>query len=198
MNSTTSVYAPISHARTAGLSLLATKFGARTHVIRRIHVDQGRDWNEAINLIGPDTQGTSFVRKPNIGEQYLPVSSQEDEFDVILFSYLGDRSSGEKLDDRMSSWVQEANVINTNPREVFAIGQRYRNFNTSVYRQAMSINCPSYCSFIGQRHLCFLSYTRSHFSERIAHRSIGLRIRDFLANEDDWFAFREPRPELVR
>ena len=136
-------YTPLSDARIAELTKLAEADGARIHVLRRVHVQQDRDWQEAINLASPNTPMEYHVRKSEVSAQYQPVSNNTVEKDIVLLEY----PKGDGSWNKAIAWGQGASLKPNNPREVFAIGGQFPTLNNTLGQNPMYVVAPIECSF---------------------------------------------------
>lgn len=173
-------YVPLSDARIEELTALATKAGARIHVLRRICVKQNREWQEAVNLAGPNTPSHYNVRKTEVSARYQPAFNKDIETDIVLLNY----SKGDGNWDKGTAWGKEAKLNATNPREVFAIGKQKPDLHTILGQNPMYVVAPIECTFGGLRSACCVWWGDS---ERGAYL---YWISDF-DGAHDWFAFRE-------
>jgi hypothetical protein len=174
-------YVPLSDARIEELTDLATKAGARIHVLRRIRIKQNREWQEAVNLAGPNTPDHYNVRKSEVSGQYQPASNKEIETDIVLLNY----SKGDGNWDKGTAWGKEAKLNAANPREVFAIGEQKPDLHTILGQNPMYVVAPIECSFEGNRNACYVWWIES---ERGAFLSW---VGHFDGASRGWFAFRE-------
>ena len=173
-------YVPLSDARIEELTALATKAGARIHVLRRVRVKQNREWQEAVNLAGPNTPDHYNVRKSEVSGQYQPASNKEIETDIVLLNY----SKGDGNWDKGTAWGKEAKLNATNPREVFAIGEQKPDLHTILGQNPMYVVASIECSFEGDRGVCAVWWL---VSGRV---SLLLWLGGF-RDANGWFAFRE-------
>lgn len=173
-------YTPISDERIAELTNKAAAVGARIHVLRRVRIQQDREWQEAINLAGPDTPSDYNVRKGEVSGQYQPVAKKVVEKDIVLLNY----SKGDGNCDKATAWGKDALLKNTNPREVFAIGEQHPTLHHTLGQNPMYVVAPTECSFEGFRLACSVWWDAS------ARRAYLLWVGRFgLAR--GWFAFSE-------
>jgi len=171
---------PLSDKRIAKLTKLATAVGARIHILRRVRVQQDRDWQESINLAGPNTPMNYNVRKPEVSDQYQPVSKKTVEKDIVLLNY----PKGDGNWDKATVWGQNASLKSTNPREVNAVGEQYPTLHNTLGQNPMYVVAPMECSFGGNRRACCVWWNGSGREARL----------DWVGNfddADDWFAFSE-------
>ena len=173
-------YAPLSDKRIAELTKLATAVGARIHVLRRVRVQQDRDWQESINLAGPNTPMNYNVRKPEVSAQYQPVSKKTVEKDIVLLNY----PKGDGYWDKATVWGQGASLKSTNPREVNAVGEQYPTLHNTLGQNPMYVVAPMECSFGGHRNACYVWWDGSG-------RGAGLSWVSCFDDAGAWFAFSE-------
>lgn len=173
-------YTPLSDARIAELTAKAAGIGARIHVLRRVRVQQDREWQAAINLAGPNTPMGYNVRKTEVSEQYQPVSKATVEKDIVLLNY----PKGDGNWDKATAWGKEAVLKNTNPREVFAIGEQHPTLHNTLGQNPMYVVAPTECAFGGHRYACYVWWHG-------AARRVNLRGVSSFVNSNDWFAFSE-------
>lgn len=174
-------YKPISDARIKELTDSATEVKARIYVLRRIRVRQNMNWNEAIDLIGPNTPSCYNIRRPEISAQYRPVSDKEEETDIVLLNYL---SSGNL--DMALAWGKRAKIRCTNPREVFAVGSKKDcDLNTLFEQKLVNVISTTGCVFSGRLpHQCYVEFCTSK-------RRASLHAVDNYLNGSNWFGFAE-------
>ncbi len=116
----------------SGLVDIVPPPGARIRVIRA-RVNQGRDWKEAVDAVGPDTMSIDEIYKP--ADLYPPTSQEETEKDYILLS-LPDRRDGYH---KALTWAQIVGLKPTVPREVFAIGEQYPNLDQTFGENPLTV-----------------------------------------------------------
>jgi hypothetical protein len=173
-------YVPLSDARIEELTALATKVGARIHVLRRVRVKHNREWQEAVNLAGPNTPDHYNVRKSEVSGQYQPTSNKEIETDIVLLNY----SKGDGNWDKGTAWGKEARLNATNPREVFAIGEQKPDLHTILGQNPMYAVAPTECTFGGGRSACYVWWYG-------CLREAALPWVSNFRGARAWFAFRE-------
>lgn len=169
-------YIPLSDARIAELTTLATKVGARIHILRRVRVQQDRDWQVAINLAGPNTPFDYKVRKSKVSMRYPPISKAVVEKDIVLLNY----SKGDSNWDKVTAWGNEAKVKATNPREVFAIGEQHPTLHSTLGQNSMYVVTLTG----GSRRACCVWWS-------VSRREADLYWVCFFDRSDIWFAFCE-------
>lgn len=173
-------YVPLSDARIAELTKKAAAVGARIHVLRRVRVQQDREWQEAVNLAGPNTPSDYNVRKPEVSGQYQPVAKKVVEKDIVLLNYF----KGDGNWDKALAWGNDASLKVTNPREVFAVGEKHPTLHNTLGQNPMYVVAPTECSFGGSRSACYVWWCGSG-------RRAGLDWVGSFVNSNDWFAFSE-------
>lgn len=172
-------YVPMSDARIAELTELAAKQGARIHILRRVKVKQDRDWQEAINLAGPNTPMDYNVRKPEVSAQYQPVSSKVVEKDIVLLNY----PNGDGWDKALA-WGDEAKLKRTVPRETFAIGEQHPTLHNTLGQNPMYVAATTKCTFGGFPGACCVWWGGSR-------RKADLLWVSYFDYSYDWFSFCE-------
>jgi hypothetical protein len=179
-------YTPISDTRIDELTAIAAKVGAIVRVVRKVYIDQGRDWDEAISLGGPQTSNRSDCRRREIRIQHMARSNVKEYADIILFNYPKGNGSWRTITGTIL--VREFGLEPTNSREVFAVGE----------------SKPEFCSEIQQNPVhvvATIDYDQNvaYVHWRINYRFAGLFYIGNCENNSFkyWFAFREPRPESV-
>ncbi len=172
-------YTPLSDKRIAELTKMATSVGARICVLRRVRVQQDRDWQDSINLVGPSTPMNYNVRKPEVSAQYQSVSKKTVEKDIVLLNYLkgGDWN-------KATMWGQSTFLKAANPREVFAVGEQYPTLNKTLGQDLMCLVAPIECTFFGNRRACFVWWLDSDRKADLSH------VNSFY-DTYAWFAFSE-------
>ena len=184
MNST---YIPIPDARIRELEQLAARANARIHIVRRVRVNQGCDWQEAINLAGPNTPSDWPVRKTEVSDQYQPISNKNIKTDIVLFNY----SNAVGNWDKVTTWGKESKLNVANPREVFAIADQKPDLDKILGQNPIGVITLNECSFESNRNTCFVLWQGSN-------RTVRLFWVYFPLDSELWFAFREPSPEPVQ
>lgn len=188
MHSTSStvspIYTPISPERIVEIRAWAADIGGYIHILPRVRVRQGLDWQQSIDFPGSKTPPCQGVRSVMVADLYLPMFDVEEEVDIILF--------GKK--DRCSwtdacSWGDTLNLVGTNPREVFASVGQNPNLNTGLFNRkqvyvvatANKNTNEACCVWIGNKCSIACLFRRDFFGEHVSR-----------------YAFREPRPEPVQ
>ncbi len=172
-----SEYVPLSDARIEELTALATKAGARILVLHRIRVKQNREWQEAVNLAGPNPQSNYNVRNTEVGVRYRPISNKDIITDIVLLNY----PKGDGSCDKGIAWGKEAKLNAANPREVFAIGEQKPDLHINLKKNPMYVVSPD-SSY--KNYACCVLWDGSC-------RGAGLFWVSHFDDEYDWFAFRE-------
>lgn len=152
--------------------------GARLHTLR-VYYHKGRDWPEAIDAAGPNTPANYNVRQ--VGDQYPPEAGKWEEDEIILLNFPNGGSW-----DQAIAWAEQFGLERTDPREVFAIGERHPNLHRELGLNPMWVVATKDCSFDGNRQACYVWWDDS---KRKAHL---ICVEDF-GNRHDWFAFRRKR-----
>jgi hypothetical protein len=173
-------YSPQSDERIAKFTKIATSVGARIHVLRRVCIQQDRDWQESINLAASNTPPNFDVRRPEISIQHQPVSKKIVEKDIVLLNY----PNGDHRLDKASRWAQKTSLKPTNPREVFAIGEQYPTLHKTLGQNLMYVVAPMECSFGGDSCMCYVWWGGSD-------RRVSLSWINYLDYAGVWFAFSE-------
>ncbi len=172
-------YIPISDARIAELTELAQKVGARIHILRCVRVKQDRSWQEAVTLAGPHTPSHYNVWKAD--DLYKYVSAKDVEIDIVLLNYSQVNGNW----DKALAWGKEARVKNTNPREVFTVGEQNPALHSTLGQNPIYVVASTECTFEGSRNTCYVLWD-------LSNRRSGLaKVSDFGRVNGDWFAFRE-------
>ncbi len=152
--------------------------GARTRILTA-RVNHGRDWNEAINTIAPNTPDTCTVRK--VGDLYLPVSKEETERQYICFNY---QDYGRTWDEALA-WAQSEGLYRTDPREVFAICEQNPEFHQELGQQNGSILATTECTLEGRAYTCYVQWAGPH-------RFVDIHwVLNFLWSDRLWYVFRK-------
>lgn len=172
-------YVPMSDPRIAELTKLAAKYGARIHILRRVKVKQDREWQEAINLAGPNTPTDYNVRKPEVSAQYQPISSKVVEKDIVLLNY----PKGDGWDKALA-WGEQAKLKKTVPRETFAISEQHPTLHNTLGQNPMYVAATSKCTFEGNPRACGVWWDDSL-------RGANLLWVSYFVRSYDWFSFCE-------
>ncbi|MCX6715450.1 MAG: hypothetical protein NT077_00335 [Candidatus Taylorbacteria bacterium] len=152
--------------------------GARIHMVR-VRVKQDREWQEAVNAAGPNTPDHYNVRK--VADLYTPIGTGEAEENLVLLNY----QSGGGSWGRALAWAESLGLKNTNPREVFAVGEKYPILHKTLALNPMYVVATTECSFVSSCQACCVWWDG-------ARRDACLRwIGDFIVSADVWFAFRK-------
>ena len=152
--------------------------GARIHHNLHVRVKMDREWQEVVNVAGPNTPDHYNVRK--VGNRSLPTGTDEVEEDLVLLNYpLGDGNW-----DKALAWAKTVNLNNTVPREVFAIGERHPNLHRELGCNTMYTVATTECSFGGSRQACCVWWDGSR-------RGAYLGWLGFFDDSFGWFVFRK-------
>jgi hypothetical protein len=149
--------------------------GGRLHVLR-VPVDPGREWQEAINVAGPDTGSNWDVRK--VCDKYPPKSGELKEREIILVNFGKTILSSRYALD----WANSYGMRPEDPCGIFAIGEHKPQLHRELNIDAMAVISLEACSFEGEQHVCGVWWSAS---ERLA--SLGWFGRGWDTNF--WFAF---------
>ncbi len=169
----------MSDERIAELTALAEEHGARIHVVRCVKVNQGRDWNQAIRHAGPDTLATYHILKPEVAALFPPVSDQIITKDFVLLNY--PNCDGW---NRASDWGEMVKLKRTNPREVFAIGEKKHTLHYTLCHDPVSVFSTTRCMFQGDHSVCSVTW-------RDIFRLADLACTSLCDAHYDWFAFSD-------
>ena len=150
--------------------------GARLHTVR-IRFKPDREWQEAINAAGHNAPNDYNVRK--VGDQYPPTGTEEIEEDLILLNF----PNGNGF-DKAIAWAASKQLQNTDPCEVFAIGEQHPKLYEKLRQNSMYVAATKDCTFEGDRSACCVWWSDWG---RKAH----LYGVEYFDNSDDWFAFRK-------
>ena len=162
-----------------GVTDIVAPPGARLHTVH-IRFNPKRKWKEALEAGGPNTPSNYDVRKAEVRDQYPPTSTEEIEEDLVLLNYpSGDGNWGKAL-----AWAQSMNLQNTEPREVFAIGEQHPKLDKQLGQNPMYVVATKDCSFVGYRSACGVWWD-------VSDRRAGLRWVSDFDDSNDWFAFRK-------
>ena len=170
-------YVPISEARIAELTELATKVGARIHILRRVRIKRDCEWQEAVNTAGLNTPEHYNVRK--VGSLYLPNGMGEVEKDLVMLNYPQGGSW-----DKALAWGQAAKLKKTVPREVFAVGGQFPTLYNNLGTDQMYTVATTECLFEGSRQACFVWWV-------VSGREAGLLWVSYFGVALVWFVFSE-------
>lgn len=149
--------------------------GGRVHIVR-IPVLLDRDWQEAINAAGPDTPDIYDVSK--VGDQYPPKSGTIKEVEIVLMNF------GPNGGDwhRAIAWANEYKLKRTDPRHVFAIGERNPHLHKELGSDYMYVVATGECAFGGGQRACRVWWDGSR-------RECLLYWVKYCGSSADWFAF---------
>jgi hypothetical protein len=175
-------YIPLSDARITELAQKAEIVGARIHVLRGVSVQQGRKWQEAVKLAGPNTPTGYDVFKEGIGICYYPpVSHFTVVKDMIILNYLKE-GGGDWYKAR--AWGKDSMLKNTNPRELFAIGEQYPDLHITLQQDLVYVVETTGCRRQDGNDMCAVRYT--------AIERVAVLFWDILWRRSfSWFAFCE-------
>lgn len=151
--------------------------GARVHVLK-VKVQQGRDWQEAVNAAGPNTPDHYNVRK--VGDQYPPVGTEVIEEELILLNF----PNGDGNWDKALAWAEAKGLKRTNPREAFAVGEQHPKLHEQLGQNPMYVVGTTDCSFEGGRRACCVWWDDSG-------RKANLPWVEYFSGAYGWFAFRK-------
>lgn len=173
-------YVPLRDARIEELTKLAQKVGARIRILRRVRVKQDREWQEVVNLAGPNAPDHHYVRKLQVSCQYQPISNKVVEKDIVLLNYPKDNGNL----DMAVAWSTEAKVNSANPREVTSVVEQNPNLHTLLGQKVVYLVSPTECTFGGGRRAFYVWL-------RDSNREAALIWIGHMAYRNDWFAFCE-------
>jgi hypothetical protein len=156
---------------------IAPPEGARNHVIK-VRVNQEREWQEAVNAAGPDTPADYNVRK--VGGQYPPAGKGIVEEELILLNFPTGGGDWYKA----TAWAEAQGLKQTNPRQVFAIGEQHQKLHKQLGQNPMYVVSTADCSFEGRRSACYVWWDGSR-------RKASLYWVGSFDSANDWFAFRK-------
>lgn len=150
--------------------------GARLHIVQ-VPVTLDQDWQEAINVAGPDTPANYNVRK--VGDQYPTEGTGTREDELILLNF----PQGDGNWDKAQAWAKQYQLERTHPRQVFAIGARCPKLHQELGMNPMYVVATKECTFEGHRQACYVWW-------RASDRKAGLHWVGSFSARRDWFAFR--------
>lgn len=161
-----------------GMGGITAPPGARIHLLTGVEVTLDRDWQEAVNVAGPNTPADYDVRK--VGDLYPPTGKGKVVSDYILLNF----PKGDGWDAALA-WAKEQKLENTTPREVFAVGEHHPNLHKVLGQNPAYVVATTKCAFEGYQRACCVWW-------RDARRVADLLwVCDF-GSSDDWFLFRKP------
>jgi len=149
--------------------------GGRIHILH-VPVQMDREWQEAINTGGPNTPSKDYVRE--VGDQYPPKSGVVKEEEIILVD-LGPH--GGRWHDAIS-WAKEYQLEITNPRHVFAIGEKKPWLHRELGVNYMHVIATEECLVVGNRCACDVWWYKSE-------RKCEQQQLTVYGDSNDWFAF---------
>ncbi|MEN9649302.1 MAG: hypothetical protein RL094_269 [Candidatus Parcubacteria bacterium] len=109
-------YVQISDDRIAEITEKAAAVGARIYVIRKVCIQQDRDWKDSITQGAPDTPPKYSIFTRQVSDSYVPVSTETVEKDIILFL-----DPNEVRLENVTVFAERSSLKVANPREVFAL-----------------------------------------------------------------------------
>ena len=122
--------------------------GGRIHTLELL-VDEGREWNEAINAAGPNTPENYNARK--VGDLYLPTSTGIKKKDFVLLNFGPKGGSWE----RALAWgCQYPQLKRSVPRDVFAVGKAKPELHRELGMDPMYLVATTECAFDGGQRAC--------------------------------------------
>lgn len=149
--------------------------GGRVHVVR-VPVRLDREWQEAINAVGPHTPDSYNVRK--VGDQYPPSGAGTVKAEIILMNFGPNGGNW----DLAIAWAKQYRLKRTNPRHVFAIGEHKPQLHHELGMDPMYVVATEECTFEGGRSACDVWWGRSG-------RGADLYWLEYYGFSSDWFAF---------
>ncbi|MFH1170473.1 MAG: hypothetical protein V1704_02850 [Candidatus Vogelbacteria bacterium] len=149
--------------------------GGRLQIVR-VPVDPQRDWQEAINVAGPNTPASYNVRK--VGNLYLPTAGAIKDTDMILMNFGPNRGSWNET----LAWGKANNLKLTVPRQVFAIGEHHPQLHKELGMDPMYVVATTECTFGGSQQACDVWWGD-------AGREAGLYWVSDYGSASGWFAF---------
>lgn len=149
--------------------------GGRVHIVH-IPVLLGCDWQEAINAAGPNTPSGYNVWK--VGDLYPPKSGMLKDVEIVLMNF--GPNGGDW--DRAIAWANEYKLKRTDPRHVFAIGERNPCLHKELGLDYMYVVATEECTFGGKQNVCDVWWYGSE-------RECNLDWVEDYGRSSDWFAF---------
>ena len=122
--------------------------GGRIHVVR-VPVNQGREWQEAIDAAGPNTGKDWNIRK--VSEHYPPQEGQVEEREVILVNFGKTIQNGQYA----LNWATQFGLKPSDPRKVFAVGEHKLELHKELDVDAMAVVSLVPCAFEGGQRVPF-------------------------------------------
>src|SRR3989338_555763 len=151
--------------------------GCRMHILSaRVLLDQ--PWQEAVNDAGPNTPADYNVRK--VGKLYVPTGTGEEERDYILLNW----PKGCGNWDKAFAWAGQEELVQTVPREAFAIGRQYSTLHTTLGVNPMYVVATTPCTFGGDQQACYV------WLYDALREALLFRVSLF-GSSSDWFLFRK-------
>ncbi len=149
--------------------------GGRIHIVR-VPVDPGREWNAAIDAIGPHTGKNGDVRK--VGDQYPPDAGKTVEREIVLVNF------GVTISDAQHAldWADTFGLSPEKPRGVFSVCEHTPTLHRELGVNEMAVISAVSCSFVGVRRVPGAWWLD-------AGRSAGLLWFGGKFNAHCWFAF---------
>ena len=121
--------------------------GGRVHIVR-VPVRLDREWQEAVNVAGPDTPGNYNIHK--VGDQYPPAGNETVEAEVILMNFGPNGGTW----DKAIAWAEQYRLKRTNPRHAFAVGEHKPQLHRELGMDPMYVVATEECAFGGDRSAC--------------------------------------------
>lgn len=155
--------------------------GFRIEIVRGVKANHRSPWNQAIQRPGFDTP-VHFVDQPQVSDAY-PIGSGEEEMDLLLLGFSGRGQSWHIA----AKWADSVGLVNTQPREVFAIAEIKPRVSDLVRQKKMMIAASTLCVLDRMARVCYL---------RLDDISDGVDLAQFqgFGNQSyHWIAYRIPK-----
>ncbi|OGN34297.1 MAG: hypothetical protein A3I39_00985 [Candidatus Yanofskybacteria bacterium RIFCSPLOWO2_02_FULL_47_9b] len=123
--------------------------GGRIVELPGLRVNQGQEWQAAINAAGPNTPENYNARK--VGDLYLPTSTGIKKKDFVLLNFGPKGGSWE----RALAWgCQYPQLKRSVPRDVFAVGKAKPELHRELGMDPMYLVATTECAFDGGQRAC--------------------------------------------
>ena len=149
-------------------------WGGRIHYIT-VTVHQDQLWPDAVmQVVGPDTSNVSDVCK--VGHLYLPTGVGKKMAKMVLVSLAGGGDFAKAV-----AWAEKFDLKRTNPRQVFAIGEKMPELHKEIGMDPMYVIASEECFFEGCQQICDVWWYGSKRRASLDWVSLARGSRDWVA-----------------
>ncbi len=158
---------------------LVPPLGGRIHTVKVCKLQLDREWEEAINRVGPNTGANWNVRE--VGDLCPPSGTgvvKEEEH--ILLNY----PIGGGGWDKALAWATQSKLIPNDPRRVFAMAEKRSTLHSDFGTRVVFVVSPIAYGFDGDWQACYAWWEEPQ-------RGADLRSTADFGHTFVWFSFRK-------